>query len=281
MPAGLNPPSASPISETPPTPTASPAIQEAIEFLASVNDPRELIGKPRPAFMDELGTLAATRRAAAGERPRKSAAPKRPKPRRTVKPRARSSSASKRELVSEAPSGDRHQRRCTVCSHPDRADIEADFNEWACPGDIAREYGVSRIAIYRHARAAGLFTRRERNLRFALGRFIEHVDQVWPTPDSVVRAIHAFARINDEGQWVEPPAHVIVSSGGVRREAAAPPSRRPIAIQLDSSAIAGVIDVPAEPRLPDSRDADSGAQRMPSDRVLIDTPRRLECDVNR
>jgi hypothetical protein len=240
------------------SPAASAAIQQSIEFLAKIDDPRELIGKPRPAFIDELDALAATRRNAPRHHSQQSAPSKRRKRAPNPKRRPCSSSPSDHSL-------DRHERRCSICSHPDRAEIEADFIEWAAPGEIAKEYGVSRIAVYRHARAASLFARRDRNLRFALGRIIEHADRVWPTPDSIVRAVHAFARINDEGQWVEPPAHVIVSSGGVRRESAAPPSRRPLAIQLDSPALTSVIDVASE---------------CENQRALIDTPERLERDAS-
>lgn len=239
---------------SPPSPAARSAIHQSIEFLAKIDDPRELIGKPRPAFMDELAALAASRpesHANPGNGPASSQSRKR-----------------KRALdraANAAPGANRHERRCTVCSHPDRAEIEAAFIEWAQPSEIASEYGVTRNAIYRHARAAGLFARRDRNLRFALGRLIESVDSVQPTADSIVRAIHAFARINDEGQWVEPPAHVIVSSGGVRREAAAPAGRRPFAIQLDSPALADVVEA-----APDTE----------SQPPLIGTPERLERDVS-
>jgi len=147
--------------------------------------------------------------------------------------------------VHSEPGTSHHERHCKICSHPDRADIEADFIEWAQPDAIAREYNIGRASIYRHARATGLFVHRNCNLRFALGRVIEWVDSVEPTADSIVRAIHAFARINDQGKWVEPPAHVIVSSGGVRREAPAPSGRRPIAVSLDSPALGNVLDVPA------------------------------------
>jgi hypothetical protein len=241
-----------------PSPAASSAIRESIEFLARIDDPRDLIGKPRPAFMDELDALAASRPNAPGKPSQESALSKPPKSQRTPKRRGRSTS-------SQQSSASRHERRCTICSHPDCAEIEADFVEWAQPSEIAREYDVTRNSVYRHARAAGLFPRRNRNLRFALGRLIESVDSVQPTADSIVRAIHSFARINDEGQWVEPPAHVIVSSGGVRREAAAPPSRRPVAIRLDSPALTGFVDV-----APDS-------ETQPA---LIGTPERLERNVN-
>jgi len=121
---------------------------------------------------------------------------------------------------------------------------------WHTIGHIAYDYKVSRAAIYRHAYALDLFSRRNHNLRFALGHLIERVQDVDPTADSVVRAIHAFARINDDGDWIEPPAHVIVSSGGIHREAAAPPSRRPIT--LDAETISNVIDVTPGPVLPET-----------------------------
>jgi hypothetical protein len=238
-----------------PLPRPSSSIRESIEFLAKIDDPSELIGKPRPAFMDELDALAASR-------------PEPPANRGQQRPSSQSRKrkrAPNRVSANRAPGANRHERRCTICSHRDRADIEANFIEWAQPSEIARECRVTRNAVYRHARAAGLFTRRDRNLRFALGRLIESVDSVQPTADSIVRAIHAFARINDQGEWVEPPAHVIVSSGGVRREAAAPPSRRPVAIQLDSPALTGFVDV-----APDSE----------NQRPLIGTPERLERDLS-
>ena len=49
---------------------------------------------------------------------------------------------------SPAPSGaTHHERHCKICSHPDRADIEADFTEWTHPEDSAGEYGISRASI--------------------------------------------------------------------------------------------------------------------------------------
>jgi hypothetical protein len=167
-----------------------------------------------------------------------------------------------------------HQRHCKICSHPDRAEIEADFAEWAHPEDIVREYHVSRASIYRHARAAGLYARRKYNLTFALGRLIERVDHIRPTADCIVRAIHAFARINNLGQWIEPPTHVIVSSGSVRREAPAPRGRRPIAISIDPPAPESIADVPARAAPPFAPNA-----YEPRAAVLPETVNRVELDA--
>jgi hypothetical protein len=114
-----------------------------------------------------------------------------------------------------------HERLCVVCRNPFRADIEEEFVHWHNVHDIAEHYHVEARAIYRHAKAVDLYDKRDRNLRFALGHIIHRAQNVRITADSVVRAVHHFARINRDGQWVNPPTHVIVSPGS-RIEA--PPS---------------------------------------------------------
>lgn len=249
-------------------PNAADVIHRAAEYLANIDDPRELLGQPRPPFMDEIEALAATRpkgRAHLAKNPTHS------KLRARKSPRSPGQQNRTKANPSEASfSRSHHERHCTICSHPDRDEIEAEFIEWTAPDDIASEYEVNRRAVYRHARAAGLFARRNGNLRFALGRLIQRVDCVEPTADSIVRAIHAFARINDDGQWVEPPAHVIVSSGGIRRETAAG-GHRPVAISLDSPALPNVIDVPPTPELP----------AIPHVAELPVTASRVETDATR
>ena len=75
-------------------------------------------------------------------------------------------------------------------------------------------YGIESRAVYRRAHAFNLFAVRDPNLRFALGHIIDRSERIPCTHGTdVIRAVHAFARINDEGQWVELPSHVIVSSG--------------------------------------------------------------------
>jgi hypothetical protein len=89
------------------------------------------------------------------------------------------------------------------------------FLNWHNTDAISNQYGLHDFRpIYRHAGATGLLQQRRANLRFAAELIIEHADAVVPTAESVIRAIRISARINDEGQWVEPPSHVIVSSGG-------------------------------------------------------------------
>lgn len=105
----------------------------------------------------------------------------------------------------------RHRRNCSVCAHPERLEIEAEFIAWRSPASLAQQYGLAdRSSIYRHARALNLLTKRERNLRGALVRIIEKVDDVPVTSGAVVAAVAALAKINASGQWVDPGERVSV-----------------------------------------------------------------------
>jgi len=132
-----------------------------------------------------------------------------PKRRSSARQRSATASLSQQRLHRAA-----HEARCTICQHPDRDAIEEEFIHWLSPRTMRDAYGVQSRAVYRHAHAFNLFAVRDRNLRFALGHIIDRAERL---PDvhgpDVIRAIHAFARVNNEGQWVEPPSHIIVSSG--------------------------------------------------------------------
>lgn len=99
----------------------------------------------------------------------------------------------------------RHEQNCTICKHEDRAAIEKEFINWRSPVGIAKTYGLAdRSTVYRHAHAFGLFAKRQRNIRAALEKLIERVDEVVEmTGPTVVSAIVAFSKINSDGRFVE------------------------------------------------------------------------------
>jgi hypothetical protein len=112
-------------------------------------------------------------------------------------------------------SHDRHSRKCVICHHPDRVGIEEHFLNWRNTELIRQQYGLPDFRpIYRHARATGLLQQRRENLRFAAELVIEHADHVVPIAEGVLRANRVSARLDEKGRWVEPPSHVVVSSGG-------------------------------------------------------------------
>jgi hypothetical protein len=98
-----------------------------------------------------------------------------------------------------------HARKCTICNHPERDEIENDFVYWGHPGSIIKRYGLShRTALYRHARALKLYQARAANLRSALEHIIERATVTKVTSDSIVRAVQTYAHIDSQGKWEEP-----------------------------------------------------------------------------
>jgi hypothetical protein len=98
----------------------------------------------------------------------------------------------------------RHKRACSVCAHPQREEIEADFIGWHSPAAIAEQYRLAdRSSVYRHAHALALFQKRQRNVRAALGRIIEKAGEVDVTASAVVSAVQAYSKINAAGEWID------------------------------------------------------------------------------
>jgi hypothetical protein len=106
----------------------------------------------------------------------------------------------------------RHERRCSVCHHPERDAIEEAFLQWRSVRsiDIDFEPEGGRTAIYRHARALKLFKQRNLSLRSSLEFVIEQAEHVMPTAEGLVKAIRAYTRINDAGECIDTPTTHIV-----------------------------------------------------------------------
>jgi hypothetical protein len=104
----------------------------------------------------------------------------------------------------------RHERYCTICRHPDREEIEEAFLQWWNVRIIRREFEIEERAIYRHARALKLFKQRNLGLRSALEFVIQEAQHIRPSAEGLVKAIRAYTRINDQGEWIDTPTTHIV-----------------------------------------------------------------------
>jgi hypothetical protein len=105
-------------------------------------------------------------------------------------------------------SRERHARDCKVCNHKQREAVEQEWTSWGDTTQIAKNYGLSRNSIYRHAEMMGLYEKRRRNVRAALERIIEKSGRVEVTAAAVVGAVQAYAKINANGEWVDRVEHV-------------------------------------------------------------------------
>ncbi len=100
---------------------------------------------------------------------------------------------------------ERHTRKCSICNHPDRQEIEEAYLAWVSPNTIVNEHRLrSFSSFYRHVEAAGLPVIRRRHIRAALDHVIEQASSVRVTGADVIRAILASVRIGDNGEYIEP-----------------------------------------------------------------------------
>jgi hypothetical protein len=153
---------------------------------------------------------------------------------------------------------ERHSRRCIICHHPEREDIEEEFVHWRSPSRLAHDYKLGDYrTIYRHARAAGLLLQRRERLHSALDAFVESVDDVTFTGDTILRAMRAYSCIDSHGRWTEIPTQVQFSTS----HGAHPPQPPTRTSNVDSD----VIDIGPDPETED--DAEEDADNAPEERV--------------
>jgi hypothetical protein len=135
-----------------------------------------------------------------------------PRPPRRRRRRSSQSETLASNSAEPLPSVKRHSRKCAICQHDDRAEIEQSFMHWVSLRDIANDFRLrSTEAIRRHAIVVGLDHLRDRTMRRSLRRIIERAGEAIPTATGVIQAIRAFNFLDDSGRWVEPPRRVIVT----------------------------------------------------------------------
>jgi hypothetical protein len=206
-----------------------PALKAAMESFEKRGDPIMVSADPEPSDAEpECERTAASihteddspEHASRSSQPNPRKRPKRkPRPIPTLKqltvrpsaPRPQSQPKSQAEIDLS-----HHKRRCSICHHPDRDAIEEAFLQWCNTRVIQHEFKIAERAIYRHAHALKLFKQRNLSLRSALEFVIQKAEHVQPTAEGLVKAIHAYTRINDQGQWFDTPTTHIVKVMPIR-----------------------------------------------------------------
>ncbi len=165
---------------------------------------------------------------------------------------------------------ERHSRRCIICHHPEREAIEEEFVHWRAPWKLSQDYKLNDYrTVYRHARAAGLLLQRRERLHSALDAFVESVDEVTFTGDTILRAMRAYSCIDSHGRWTEIPTQVQFSTS---TDAHPPqPPTRPSNVSSD------VIDIDSDQEL--EEDAENALkERVAALRELEDDDSAAEGD---
>src|SRR3984957_1533507 len=153
---------------------------------------------------------------------------------------------------------ERHSRRWIICHHPEREAIEEEFVHWRAPWKLSQDYKLDDYrTVYRHARAAGLLLQRRERLHSALDAFVESVDDVTFTGDTILRAMRAYSCIDSHGRWTEIPTQVQFSTS-TDAHPPQPPTRT-------SNVSSDVIDIDAAEE--SAEDAAEDADNAPEERV--------------
>jgi hypothetical protein len=126
------------------------------------------------------------------------------------------------------PDPERHRRKCKICHHPNRDEIECDYLHWRTSRDIARSFGITdHTVIFRHAWATGLYYQRQRIIAYAVHPLLEQSEDIFikATPSAIISAVETYSKINDEGGRIrsKPVTHVYhVNAPGARKAASNP-----------------------------------------------------------
>lgn len=139
-----------------------------------------------------------------------------------------SKSAAKTRIDTASESSfEHHRRKCLVCNHPEREAIEELFINWHSPRAIHGEFGIHpRLdwsSIYRHARAAGLYAKRRKNLRAVFDLVLEQAADVAPTAHGIVAVVRGYSCLTDTHEWVEPEKRVRIANHVYRHDLPAAP----------------------------------------------------------
>ncbi len=156
---------------------------------------------------------------------------------------------------------ERHSRRCIICHHPEREAIEEEFVHWRAPWKLSQDYKLNDYrTVYRHARAAGLLLQRRERLHSALDAFVESVDDVTFTGDTILRAMRAYSCIDSHGRWTEIPTQVQFSTS-TDAHPPQPPART-------SNVASDVIDIDIDPDVDEEPEDDARDERVTALDVL-------------
>lgn len=120
-----------------------------------------------------------------------------------IRPNRPASNHGDPESPANQPTLDRHRRKCQICRHPHRQEIENDFLRWRSTREIAESFGIAdHSAICRHARAIGLTQQRECRVAYALHPILEQSEDFFLklTPNAIVSAVRTYSQINDHGR---------------------------------------------------------------------------------
>ena len=123
----------------------------------------------------------------------------------------------------------RHQAQCGICRHPQCQEIEEAWVNWSNTTLLAKDYGLSRDAVYRHARALDLFKEREMRVKLIYEKILERLDMVSVNGATLLAALRDYRALLEKEEAKQ-------ASTGASQEVSSPMSDLgPVELSKDES----------------------------------------------
>lgn len=107
----------------------------------------------------------------------------------------------------------RHQSQCSVCTHPQRQEIEEAWLDWANTIDLADKCGLSRDAVYRHMHVLGLFHERQKRRKRLYENILERAPITSFRSSDIVKLLKEYMALcerEEANQAASPPAQEVL-----------------------------------------------------------------------
>lgn len=96
------------------------------------------------------------------------------------------------------PDPERHSRKCSICNHEKREEIDEKYLEWVPVGEICNEFNIEERNLYRHVNALGLDEKQRQNSARYLQRVMARIPLDQVTPSDALTAARLLLQMRGE-----------------------------------------------------------------------------------
>jgi len=143
----------------------------------------------------------------------------------------------------------RHQSQCSICSHPQRQEIEEAWLGWANTTALADEFRLSRHALYRHMHVLGLFQERQKRVRRLYEKILERTDLTSFSGSDLLKALKGYVALcekEETKQAASRPTQEVVDPVSAQEAAGSAESGSPLLEATSQPLLEGESVPPAE-----------------------------------
>jgi len=89
----------------------------------------------------------------------------------------------------------RHESQCSVCTHPQRQEIEEAWLDWANTSGLAERFRLSRYSVYRHMHILGLYRERQNRIKRLYEKILERGEITSFSGSDILKALRDYTAL--------------------------------------------------------------------------------------